>query len=52
MKYNTAWAGQVAEERDQLEMSLQPWLFGPVEHTRLDYSRRQQHCGGWLRGGH
>ena len=32
-KYNATWPGRFAEQRDQLEMSLQPWLYGPVEHV-------------------
>jgi GrpB-like predicted nucleotidyltransferase (UPF0157 family) len=32
-EYNTAWPGRFAEQRDQLEMSLAPWLYGPIEHV-------------------
>jgi GrpB-like predicted nucleotidyltransferase (UPF0157 family) len=31
--YNSAWPGMFAEQRDQLETSLQPWLSGRVEHV-------------------
>jgi GrpB-like predicted nucleotidyltransferase (UPF0157 family) len=31
--YNAAWPGRFAQQRDQLELSLQPWLYGPVEHV-------------------
>ncbi|WP_263995406.1 bifunctional GrpB family protein/GNAT family N-acetyltransferase [Mycobacterium yunnanensis] len=31
--YNAAWPGKFAEQRDQLETILQPWLYGPVEHV-------------------
>jgi GrpB-like predicted nucleotidyltransferase (UPF0157 family) len=31
--YDVAWPGRFAEQRDQLETSLQPWLHGPVEHV-------------------
>lgn len=33
VKYDTAWPARFAEQRDQLEMSLAPWLCGPVEHV-------------------
>lgn len=32
-KYNSAWRGMFAEQRDQLETSLQPWLRGTLEHV-------------------
>jgi GrpB-like predicted nucleotidyltransferase (UPF0157 family) len=31
--YDTAWPGRFAEQRDQLELSLRPWLYGPAEHV-------------------
>ncbi|QPG71263.1 bifunctional GrpB family protein/GNAT family N-acetyltransferase [Mycolicibacterium mucogenicum] len=32
-QYNAAWADRFATQRDQLEVILQPWLYGPVEHV-------------------
>jgi GrpB-like predicted nucleotidyltransferase (UPF0157 family) len=32
-RYNTAWPGRFAEQRDQLEVSLASWLYGPIEHV-------------------
>ncbi len=31
--YNDAWPGRFARQRDQLELSLRPWLYGQVEHV-------------------
>jgi len=32
-KYDTAWPGRFAEQRDELETIPQPWLSEPVEHV-------------------
>jgi GrpB-like predicted nucleotidyltransferase (UPF0157 family) len=32
-EYDTAWPSRFAEQRDQLEISLQPWLHGPIQHV-------------------
>jgi GrpB-like predicted nucleotidyltransferase (UPF0157 family) len=32
-QYSAAWPGTFAEQRAQLETTLQPWLSGPVEHV-------------------
>lgn len=32
-KYDSGWPAVFAEQRDQLESSLRPWLCGPIEHV-------------------
>jgi GrpB-like predicted nucleotidyltransferase (UPF0157 family)/predicted N-acetyltransferase YhbS len=33
MEYDTAWPVGFAEQRDQLDMSLRPWLCGAIQHV-------------------
>jgi GrpB-like predicted nucleotidyltransferase (UPF0157 family) len=33
MQYEAAWPGEFAEQRDQLAVTLQPWLHGSIQHV-------------------
>jgi GrpB-like predicted nucleotidyltransferase (UPF0157 family) len=33
VEYDTAWPVRFAEQQDQLDVSLRPWLYGAIQHV-------------------